>query len=108
MPQSIDTEIRNLIFNLDKKIDALDKKVEVSAARTEERFNRIDQRFASLETQVADLKKQVVDIRSDFKADIADIRVQLRSQDNRLWAFIVALFLAVYGTSPTPIFACTP
>ncbi|NJK29932.1 MAG: hypothetical protein HC940_07165 [Acaryochloris sp. SU_5_25] len=79
MTQSIDTEIRDLILGLDKKIDALDKKVEVSAARTEERFNSIDQRFTSLETQVA------------------DIRVQLRSQDNRLWAFIVALFLAVFG-----------
>ncbi|NJN39201.1 MAG: hypothetical protein HC790_11590 [Acaryochloridaceae cyanobacterium CSU_3_4] len=101
MTQSIDTEIRDLILGLDKKIEGLDKKIEISAARTEERFNSIDQRFIYLETQVADFKKstdtQLADLKKNTDTQLADIRVQLRSQDNRLWTFIVALFLAVFG-----------
>ncbi|NJK29146.1 MAG: hypothetical protein HC851_04895 [Acaryochloris sp. RU_4_1] len=67
MTQTTDTEIRDLILGLDKKLDALDKKVEVSATRT-------DKRLKALETQVSDLKKQGVETRSNLKADIADIK----------------------------------
>ncbi|MBW4554018.1 MAG: hypothetical protein KME35_23390 [Aphanocapsa sp. GSE-SYN-MK-11-07L] len=75
MTQATDSdikELRDLILGLDKKIDALDKKVDVFSART-------DERLKALETQGA------------------EINVQLRSQDNRLWTFVAAAFLTVLG-----------
>ena len=83
MTQTTDTEIRDLILGLDKKIDALDKKLEITAART-------DERLKALETQVVDYKKNT-------DTQLTDIKLQLRSQDNRLWGFLAALFLAVLG-----------
>jgi hypothetical protein len=70
-----------LILGLDKKIDVLDKKGDVFSART-------DERLKALETQVSDLKKGTDN-------QLGDIRVQLRSQDNRLWTFVAVTFLTI-------------
>ncbi|NCJ05343.1 hypothetical protein GS597_02200 [Synechococcales cyanobacterium C] len=93
MTQATDSEIReirDLILGMDKKIDSLDKRLEVSQARNDERFNSIDKRFTALNTQLSDFKKTT-------DTQLADIRTQLRSQDNRLWTFVTALILALVG-----------
>jgi hypothetical protein len=75
MTQATDTdigEIRDLLLGLDKKLD-------VYVAKT-------DEQLKGIETQI-----------SDLKVNIGDIKLQLRSQDNRLWTFVGALFLAVLG-----------
>ena len=93
MTQSTDTdirELRDLMLGLDKKLDGLDKRLEVSQARNDERFNSIDQRFTALDTQLTDFKKST-------DTQFADIKIQLRAQDTRLWGFIVTLSLAIIG-----------
>jgi hypothetical protein len=75
MTQATDTdirEIRDLLLGMDKKLD-------VHMAKTEEQLKGIDARFAGIDSQ------------------LADIKVQLRSQDNRLWTFVGALFVAGCG-----------
>jgi hypothetical protein len=93
MTQTTDTEIRDLILDLDKKIDARDKKVEVSAVRTEERLKALEIRY-----QISINKG--LRLVQNSKPILLIYRVQLRSQDNRLWTFIIALFLAVFGFAP--------
>lgn len=89
MTQATDTdirEIRDLLLGLDKKIDGVDKKLDIHMARTEEQFKSIDARFAGIDVRFAGIDTQ-----------LTDIRLQMRSQDNRLWTFVGALFLAVLG-----------
>jgi septal ring factor EnvC (AmiA/AmiB activator) len=65
-----------------KRLDSIQsdmQDIKLSQARTEEQ-----------------LKGVAIQI-SDLKTDITDVRLQLRSQDNRLWTFVGALFLAVLG-----------
>jgi hypothetical protein len=69
MTQATDTEMRDLLLGLDKKIDGVDKKLDVHMARTEEQLKGINARFA-------------------------DIKVQLRSQDDRLWFFVLTIIVA--------------
>lgn len=86
MAQTTDTdirEIRDLILGLDKKIETLDKKVEIFAARTDERFNSVDEKFNSIDQRFHALETQVADIKKGTDTQLTDIRVQLRSQDNR-------------------------
>ncbi|WP_019502994.1 hypothetical protein [Pseudanabaena sp. PCC 6802] len=100
MAQATDTDIREIrdlllglnskIEALDKKIEAVDKKLEIHIAKTDERFNTIDQRFNSLENQIAEFKKST-------DSQIADIKLQMRSQDNRFWTFFGWLFVAAIG-----------
>ncbi len=49
-------EIRDLILQLDKKIDALDKKVDVNTARTEEKLDAINQRLESMDKRMEKLE----------------------------------------------------
>jgi septal ring factor EnvC (AmiA/AmiB activator) len=93
MTQATDTdirEIRDLLLGLDKKIDSVDKKLDVHIAKTEEQFK-------SLDIQISDLKRNTDTKLTDIKTKITDIRLQLRAQDNRLWTFVGALFVAVLG-----------
>jgi hypothetical protein len=93
MTQATDTdirEIRDLLVGLDKKIDGVDKKLDIHIARTEEQFKSIDVRFSSIDVQLADIKKST-------DTQLADMRLQMRSQDNRLWTFVAAIFLAGFG-----------
>jgi hypothetical protein len=86
MTQATDTdirELRDLILGLDKKIDGLDKKLEVYIAQSSEQMKGLD-------TQLSDLKKNT-------DTQFSDIKTQLRSQDTRLWGFIVTLSLAIIG-----------
>lgn len=79
MTQATDTELRDLILGLDKKIDGLDKKIDIFQVRTEEQLK-------TLSSQIEDLKK------TDD-----EIKAQLKSQDNRIWAFITALVFSLVG-----------
>jgi hypothetical protein len=100
MTQATDTdirEIRDLLLGLDKKIDGVDKKLDIHIVKTEERFNSIDERFNSIEIQISDLKRNTDTKFADLKADVTDLKLQLRAQDNRLWTFVGGLFLAVLG-----------
>ncbi|NCJ06353.1 hypothetical protein GS597_07480 [Synechococcales cyanobacterium C] len=107
MTQATDSEIReirDLILGLDKKIDSLDKRFEVSQTRTDERFNSIDERFNSIDERFnsiderfSALNTQLSDFKKTTDTQLADIRTQLRSQDNRLWTFVTALVLALVG-----------
>lgn len=76
MAQATDTEIRDLLLGLDKKLD-------VHIAKTEEQLK-------SIEIQISDLKKNT-------DTQLTDIRLQLRSQDNRLWTFVAGIFMAGLG-----------
>lgn len=108
MTQATDTEIRDLILGLEKKLDALDKKVEINSARTDERFNAIDQRFNALETDISDIKTDLRDIRSTdiaaMKTELRDIRSEVKGQDARLWGFVIALFLSLAGVLAKVVF----
>jgi chromosome segregation ATPase len=64
--------------------------IKISQARTDERLNGLEK---SLSDTRAEFKTDI----ADLKTDITDIRLQLRAQDNRLWTFVGALFLAVLG-----------
>ncbi len=93
MTQATDTEIRDLILALDKKLgDKIDPiaadvvEMKIAQARTEERLN-------SLETGI-----------SDIKTELKDIRSEVRGQDARLWGFVVALFLALAGVLTKVVF----
>jgi hypothetical protein len=100
MTQATDTdirEIRDLLLGLDKKIDGVDIKLDIHIVKTDERFNSIDERFNSIEIQISDLKRNTDTKFADLKTDVTDLKLQLRAQDNRLWTFVGALFLAVLG-----------
>ncbi len=84
-PDRLD-QLESVIERIDRKLDIISVdivEIKVSQARTDERLN-------SMEVQVSDLKKST-------DTQFADIRVQLRAQDGRLWTFISALVLAVVG-----------
>jgi flagellar capping protein FliD len=83
MTQATDTEIRDLILGLDKKLD-------VYIAQSTEQFKNI-------ETRLSDFKESTDTQLSDLKTQLSETRTQLRSQDTRLWGFIVTLSLAVIG-----------
>jgi predicted PurR-regulated permease PerM len=76
MTQTTDTDLRDILINLDKKLDVY------IAQNTEQ--------MKSLESQVTDLKKST-------DTQFADIRTQLRSQDSRLWTFVTALIVMLVG-----------
>jgi hypothetical protein len=96
MTQATDTdirEIRDLLLGLDKKIDGVDKKIDGVDKKLDVYVAKTDEQLKGIETQI-----------SDLKVNIGDIKLQLRrnafgtkSQDNRLWTFVGALFLAVLG-----------
>jgi chromosome segregation ATPase len=84
-PDRLD-RLESVIERLDHKLDAIAAdvvEIKVSQART-------DERFSALDTQLTDLKKST-------DTQLEDIKIQLRSQDTRLWGFIVTLSLAVIG-----------
>jgi hypothetical protein len=79
MTQATDTEVlqrldklTTLVEGVHSELQSIDKKLDVYIATTNEQLK-------SLDTQVSDIK------------------VQLRSQDNRLWTFVAAAFLTVLG-----------
>jgi septal ring factor EnvC (AmiA/AmiB activator) len=73
-PDRLD-RLESVIEGLDRKLDAIAADVvEIKVSQA-----RIDERFSASDTQ------------------LEDIKLQLRSQDTRLWGFIVALSLAVIG-----------
>lgn len=86
MTQAADTDIRDLILGIDKKLD-------VFIARTNERFNAIDQRFTDM-----DKRFDTIDQRLDRFEDRLDrFEDRLSAQDTRLWSLIVGIVLALFG-----------
>jgi septal ring factor EnvC (AmiA/AmiB activator) len=87
MTSTTDTDLRDILINLDKKLDVY------IAQNTEQ--------MKSLESQITDLKKstdtQFADIKKSTDTQFADIKVQLRSQDSRLWTFVTALIVMLVG-----------
>jgi septal ring factor EnvC (AmiA/AmiB activator) len=87
MTQTTDTDIRDILINLDKKLDVY------IAQNTEQ--------MKSLESQLTDFKRgteaQFADLKKGTDTQLVDIKTQLRSQDNRLWSFVTALILALVG-----------
>lgn len=84
-PDRLD-QLESFIERMDSKLDTIASdlgEVKLFQART-------DERLRNLETQVSGLKV-------DLKADVTDIKTQLRSQDNRLWGFVAAVFLTAFG-----------
>ncbi len=80
-------------MKLDSKIDRVQAdlvEIKISQARTDERFNSMDERFKSIDTQLSDIKKGT-------DTQFADIKVQLRGQDTRLWGFIATLSATIIG-----------
>lgn len=76
MTSTTDTDLRDILINLDKKLDVY------IAQNTDQ--------MKSLESQVTDLKKST-------DTQFADIKTQLRSQDSRLWTFVTALIVMLVG-----------
>lgn len=87
MTSTTDTDLRDILINLDKKLDVY------IAQNTEQ--------MKSLESQITDLKKstdtQFADIKKSTDTQFADIKVQLRSQDSRLWTFVTELVVMLVG-----------
>ncbi|MGB7413824.1 MAG: hypothetical protein WA902_06420 [Thermosynechococcaceae cyanobacterium] len=86
MTQAIDTNIRNLIENLDRKIDTISTDVvemKVSLSTLNERFNSLeattDERFKSIDQRLGSLEDR------------------FKTQDNRIWSLVVDIFLALFG-----------
>jgi hypothetical protein len=93
MTQATDTdirEIRDLLLGLDKKLDGVEKKLDVHIATTSEQFK-------SLDIQISDLKRNT-------DTQLTDIRLQLRSLDNRFWGMVTLLATALLGTHGKVIF----
>lgn len=67
------------IASMQGDIQAMDKKLEVHIATTAEKFNTIEAKIDALDAKVDDLGKRQI------------------STDNRLWAFLVALFFTMAG-----------
>jgi hypothetical protein len=84
-PDRLD-QLESFIERMDSKLDTIAsdlREVKLFQARTDE--------------QLRNLGFQVSGLKVDLKADITDIKTQLRSQDNRLWGFVAAVFLTVFG-----------
>jgi hypothetical protein len=100
MTQATDTDLTEVLKRLDKlatsvesihtDLQGLTLEVRTAAARNDERLKALDM-------QVSDLKAQSAANRADGKADLADIKTQLRAQDTRLWGFVITLALTVIG-----------
>ncbi|MBF2046197.1 MAG: hypothetical protein IGS54_02160 [Elainella sp. C42_A2020_010] len=126
MTQSTDTaEVLKQLGKLTILVEGIQTDVQdikLNQARTDERLKALETQVSdfkkSTETQIADLKKstetqitdlrkstetQIADLRKSTETQITDIRLQLRSQGNRLWSFLVALFLAVLGLASQQI-----
>jgi prophage regulatory protein len=66
----------------------------------QEDFERLTQSFEAIAADVVEIKVSQARTDERFSASdtqLEDIKLQLRSQDTRLWGFIVALSLAVIG-----------
>ncbi len=109
MTQTTDTDIRDILINLDKKLDvyiaqnteqmkSLESQLTDFKRSTEAQFSDFKR---STEAQFSDLKKgtevQIADLKKVTDTQLFDIKTQLRSQDNRLWSFVTVLVLALVG-----------
>ena len=89
MTQSTDTELKDLILGMDKKLDSIDAQltdIKIVQARTDEHLNSIDKRIDGLDKRMDGLDKRM-----------DNIEVRLASTDNRLWTFVGILVTALLG-----------
>jgi chromosome segregation ATPase len=100
-------------------LQSMDKKLDVHIARTEEQFktlraefkaeiaelrsevkaldDKVDLKFEAVQLQVKAVDAKVDALRSELRDDISDLKIQQRSTDARLWAFVVGLVTLVGG-----------
>lgn len=98
-PDRVD-QLESLMDRVDRKLAAIADnivEIKISQARTDERLNSIDERFKGIDQRFNSVDGQFADIRKSTDTQFADIKVQIRAQDSRLWTFITALILAVVG-----------
>ncbi|WP_036531858.1 hypothetical protein [Neosynechococcus sphagnicola] len=74
MTQATDTEIRDLILGLDKKIDGLDKKLDIFIAQSTEQFKGVNQRLDTIEKRI-------------------------ESQDGRVWGILLVTLSAALAVA---------
>ncbi|MDG2991113.1 hypothetical protein L3556_09265 [Candidatus Synechococcus calcipolaris G9] len=74
------------IKSLQGHIQAMDKKLEIYIATTAEKFNTIEAKIDAVRVEVKTTNEQ-----------ITDLSKRQTSTDNRLWAFLVALFFTMAG-----------
>jgi hypothetical protein len=98
MTSTTDTDLRDILINLDKKLD-------VYIAQNTEQMKSLESQMTDLkrstDTQFAELKRstdtQFVELKKSTDIQFADIKIQLRSQDSRLWTFVTALIVMLVG-----------
>jgi hypothetical protein len=93
----LDVLIReNAEIKAELKSDITGLTSEITKVRTELKSDvgEIKSEIAKVRTE---LKSDIGEIKSDFKADIADLKIQMRSQDTKIWGFIAALFATAFG-----------
>lgn len=81
------------IKTMQAQLQILDKKLEIHIATTAERFNTVDEKFKTVESKIEAVR---LEVRAN-NDQLADLAKRQASTDNRLWAFLVALFLTVAG-----------
>ncbi len=80
-------EIRDLILNLDKKLD-------VFMARTDERLNAVDQRITTLDTS---LNKRIDSLDTSLNKRIDSLENRANGQETRFWGLVALLATALLG-----------
>lgn len=74
---------------IDRKLDAIASNVveiKIAQAKADERLNALEAGMA------------------DFKAELRDVRGEIKGQDARLWGFVIALFLSLAGVLAKVVF----
>jgi archaellum component FlaC len=94
------TQAPNQIERLESIIERIDNKLEAIAAdQTEIKVSQ-----ARTEARVDALEEQVTELRAEQKSQFTELKSDLKSQDNRLWGFVVALFLSLGGILAKVVF----
>lgn len=102
-PDRLD-RLESSVERLVEVVTAMDKKLNVHIAKTDERFNAVDQRFKVLDDNLSELKAEVAAKFSDLGTDVKEVRNEVKSQESRLWGFVVALFLSLAGVLAKVVF----
>ncbi|AFY59647.1 hypothetical protein [Synechococcus sp. PCC 6312] len=89
-------------------LQALTLEVKVNQAKTDERFKsmeeKIDLRFQAMEERI-DLRFQALEEKSiGIQKEVADLRIQQRSTDNRILTFLFTAFITAVGLLTKVIF----
>ena len=95
------SDIAGLKSDIDKvrtelKSDIGELKADIAKVRTELESD-IGELKAGIDKVRSELKSDIGELKADLKADISDLKIQMRSQDTKIWGFIAALFATAFG-----------